>query len=447
MSAHATSTTLTRPDPAAPVPPGLPAGGDAPPPRDLEEHLARARLHRRLLRDFARVALEDGGQEVGPLLQRACVLAARATGIRRTKVLRHRPEMGDLLMVAGVGWRDGVVGHARFPTDVSSPPGHSLAVGEPVVIEDLDDAAPEYRVHPVLLEHGVRSLLNVPVGRGSALWGVLEVDSDRPRAFEDAEVEFLEGLAGVLAGALDRYDLTERCERATAEAASREARAETLLREAGHRTKNNLQLAVAVISRERRAAHASGEPEERRAAERLGRVMERVSAVALAHDRLNAVAERDGGVEGAAGVAVDLAGYLRALLASLEVSHGGRIAVHADLDATVRLPFDKAVAAGLAVNELVTNAAKHAYPEEEQGGVVRVSLAADPTRAEATLAVADEGRGVVPDEAASRDRRNDGGGQGLGLVRQLARQLGGEAEAEPRPARGHAVTLRFPLVD
>ena len=106
------------------------------------------------------------------------------------------------------------------------------------------------------------------------------------------------------------------------------------------------------------------------------------------------------------------------------------------------LPIDKAVAVGLVVNELVTNAAKHAYPEAEEGGVVRVALRCDQGRAEAALTVSDEGRGTDP---AAAEARRAGGGQGSDLLRHLARQLGGEAE-RGTPERGTSVTVRFPLV-
>lgn len=164
--------------------------------------------------------------------------------------------------------------------------------------------------------------------------------------------------------------------------------------------------------------------------------MQRVTAIALAQDRLAAV---EGGGVGD-GTGTDLAGYLHALLGSLELSLGGRIVVEAELDPCT-LPFDKAVAAGLVVNELVTNAAKYAYPEGEEG-VVRVLLRTDEDRAEAALTVADEGRGIDPAAVAAR---RAGGGQGFELLRHLARQLGGEIEMG-MPERGTSITIRLPLL-
>ncbi|MFC7544694.1 ATP-binding protein [Siccirubricoccus deserti] len=116
--------------------------------------------------------------------------------------------------------------------------------------------------------------------------------------------------------------------------------------------------------------------------------MQQVTAIALAQDRLSAM--EGGGPRD--GTTTDLSGYLRSLLGSLDLSLGSRVVVEAELDACA-LPFDKAVAVGLAVNELVTNAAKYAYPENEDGGIVRVVLRCNASRAEASLTVSDDGRG------------------------------------------------------
>jgi two-component system, sensor histidine kinase PdtaS len=397
---------------------------------EAAKEVRRLRLHQRILRDFGRIALED--LEIGPLLQRAVAQAARATGVRHTKVMRYRTEQGDLLAEAGVGWRPGVVGKARFGIDAASPPGRALQTGQAVVIDDIRDH-PEFRLHPVVAAHGIVALLNVPIRFDGNIWGTLEADSEEPGHFDDLDAEFLEALAALVAGALQRRAALAQAEAVAAEVAVRAERRAMLLRELQHRAKNNLALVAAMLARERRTASAE---QDARAAERLGRLMQRVTAIALAQDRLSG-AEGGGAAEG---TGTDLAGYLRALLGSLELSLGGGVVFEADLESCV-LPFDKAVAAGLAVNELVTNAAKHAYPEGEEG-VVRVALRTDEVRAEAALTVSDEGRGTDPAAAAAR---RAGGGQGFELLRHLARQLGGDIE-QGTPERGTSITVRFPLV-
>src|ERR1700738_1099877 len=53
-------------------------------------------------------------------MQHVTAQVSRATMISRTKVLRYRPERGDLLVEAGVGWKPGVVGNATLAVDFGS---------------------------------------------------------------------------------------------------------------------------------------------------------------------------------------------------------------------------------------------------------------------------------------------------------------------------------------
>ena len=392
-----------------------------------------ARLQWRILLDFGRISLES--LELRALLQRAVAQVARGTGIRHTKIMRYRPDGGDLLVEAGVNWKEGFVGAARFAVDVASPPGRCVQTGQPVVIEDLF-GNPEFRTPGLLVAHNIVALANVPVLVDGRIWGVLEIDSDRPGQFRENDLDFLQAMSHLVAGALQRIEARDRAEAAASEAAGRAARRLMLLQELQHRAKNNLQLVISMLARESRALK-NGSP---LAAERFGRIMERVSAVAIAHDRLS------GGVEAGdgPGAATDLAGYLRALCSSLELSLGGRLVIEADLE-RCPLPFDRAVAAGLIVNELVTNAAKYAYPEGQNGGLVRVGLHTDPARAEAVLSVSDDGCGMADAEGASAGDSNRTGGKGLQLIQMLARQLGGEI-LPGRPQQGMLTDVKFPLV-
>lgn len=229
------------------IPPDEPRG------RDPAEDARRLRLHMRILRDFGRIALED--LEIGPLLQRAVAQVARATGVHHLKIMRYRVEQGDLLVEAGIGWRPGVVGRARFGIDAASPSGRAVQTGQPVLIDDIRDH-PEFRLHPVIAEHGVVSLLNVPVSFDGVVWGVLEADSREPAHFDGSDTEFLETMAALLAGALQRQDAIARAEAAAAEAAVRAERRGMLLRELQHRAKNNLALVAAMLVRERRTVTA-----------------------------------------------------------------------------------------------------------------------------------------------------------------------------------------------
>ena len=87
--------------------------------------LDRVLEYQRALAAFSRVATEALSPE--RLMHHACAQISRVTHIKRTKVLRYRPDRGDLLVVAGVGWKQGVVGIATLPIDsrLSSGPINS----------------------------------------------------------------------------------------------------------------------------------------------------------------------------------------------------------------------------------------------------------------------------------------------------------------------------------
>ena len=128
---------------------------------------------------------------------------------------------------------------------------------------------------------------------------------------------------------------------------------------------------------------------------------------------------------------MEFSDYLRALCSNIDPHREGvRILVEAGRGA---ITIDRAVPAGLIVNELVTNSLKYAFGEG--GGVIRVAFEVDKDVGEATLQVSDNGRGM------SHER---GGGLGLTLVDAFVTQLFGRIE--PCEAdRGTCTRVCFPL--
>src|SRR4051794_30336037 len=72
-----------------------------------DDVLDKLRRHVRILVDIGRLA----GENVDPnrFLDQAVVQVARAVEIHHVKILEYRPRTSDLLVVAGVGWKEGVV--------------------------------------------------------------------------------------------------------------------------------------------------------------------------------------------------------------------------------------------------------------------------------------------------------------------------------------------------
>jgi two-component sensor histidine kinase len=97
------------------------------------------------------------------------------------------------------------------------------------------------------------------------------------------------------------------------------------------------------------------------------------------------------------------------------------------------LDLDRAVGLGVAVNELVANAAEHAFDDGKLGTInIRLTPADSRTGEPATLIVADDGRGL----GKARD-----GSSGLDLVRALVRRARGRVEL----AEGEGTIWRIAL--
>lgn len=172
-----------------------------------QDALQASLRHQRLLTEFGTRALAES--RVPLLLDEATRRAASGVGTLRAKALRHRAEMGDLLVVAGIGWHDGVIGRAAVAANRQSPAGRALHTRAPVTVPDLR-AAGDLHIPPVLAEHGIVAVLNVPIGTEDAVWGVLEVDSEQPRRFSESDVLYLQGLAHLLGAALQRAEAEQR---------------------------------------------------------------------------------------------------------------------------------------------------------------------------------------------------------------------------------------------
>jgi two-component sensor histidine kinase/putative methionine-R-sulfoxide reductase with GAF domain len=386
--------------------------------RALMRHEARlidpqtALAYQRALATFTRIVDEPGA--VSGLLQNAVAQVARITRIKHVKILRYRPDLGDLLIEAGVGWKPGVVGHVSFSVDRFSAPGRSMQTGAPVVAEDIAND-PEFNYAEVLREHGIVSVLNVPVFVDGTHWGVLEVDTVEKTTFAEFEVHSLSIFANILGASLAKSAAHGAAAKAASSIADSKAETEIMLRELQHRMKNNLQVIVSFLGLQ--ARQSTGEE----ARERIGRVMDRVLAIGLAHDQLSFKKSAS---------SVDMRDYLKALCANIDPRRPN-LTIDAAFEAA-SIPLDRAVLVGLILNELVTNSVKYAFGED--GGVITVTFKVDGTIGEAELCVSDNGRGMGPVRPGSF---------GLRLVEILSRQLGGR-HSMPEAASGTTTVLTFP---
>ncbi|MET4631034.1 two-component sensor histidine kinase [Bradyrhizobium sp. I1.8.5] len=375
--------------------------------------LDKLRRHIRILVDIGRLSMEDA--DIERFLDQAVLQIARAVEIHHVKVLQYRPDTSDLLLMAGVGWKKGVVRTATLSVDFRSPPGRAFQTAEPVSIRDFGEQE-EFVRSELLAEHGIVAVSNVPVLIGGAAWGVLEVDSTKPRDFSQDTTEFLTAAAALIGAALRRDARPDEHARLMAAIAEAQ-KGQILLREMQHRVKNNFQLVLSSISIQKRRYP---DPESHRA---LDHVASRINAISLAHDQLAPRQE---------GQIVRLSHYIRALCSAIR-NQVEEIEVDVECD-ELELTIDRALPVGLILNETAMNSIKHAFGAK--GGRIKVNLVGGVGFGEARLTVSDNGRGIQnPNE----------NGSGLKLIASLARQIGGTVDQNSGDA-GTTTTLTFPLI-
>jgi two-component sensor histidine kinase len=194
-----------------------------------------------------------------------------------------------------------------------------------------------------------------------------------------------------------------------------------LLRELAHGVANNFAAVAAFISVKSIAIT------DTKAKAILDEAIEQVKVMGSVHRRLRG---------GDHDVSMDSQAFLQDLCDELEASMARGRPLSIQCDAISRpLCADDAVSLGLIVNELVTNAFKHAFPHG-RAGCVRVNLEA--LGDQLCLCVEDDGTGF--------DSRSQlGAGMGQDLVRGLARQLGGDLEAKTTKT-GSSFRLAIPYI-
>ena len=214
-------------------------------------------------------------------------------------------------------------------------------------------------------------------------------------------------------GSLLTARLLRQSARAQRTLAAAVAHNDVLFREIHHRVKNNLQSVASLLQMQ---------PIPREIKANMG---QRIAAMSAVHEHIY----RSNDFE-----TVRVHDYLHTLIASVRAGSDPRIEVTEAFE-TLAIDRDAATPLGLIVNEVVSNAFKHAFPDGRAGHIV-VRVEATPEGG-GRLTIEDDGAGYDPDAPAK--------GIGRRLVTALTMQLGGVSQIEARPGGGSRFTLDFPL--
>lgn len=222
-----------------------------------------------------------------------------------------------------------------------------------------------------------------------------------------------EGLWVFFRDVTERHQAREKIQRSVQEK-------EVLLREVHHRVKNNLQVICSLLRLQARYL------QDETLLQVLRDCRERVLAMALLHDQLHRAEDLSN---------IDLGEYIRSLAAGLFCSYGvnsADVQLRCEIE-HITVAIDTAIPCGLIVNELISNALRHAFPQGK--GCIWLGLHLQPG-GQAELTVRDDGRGFSRGAPSTQGRS-----LGLWLVDLLAEQI--DAAVERSSNTGTAYRLVF----
>ncbi|MCL1465441.1 PAS domain S-box protein [Argonema galeatum] len=145
---------------------------------------------------------------IDTLMDEAVTLIAKTLEVEYCKVLELLPDGKAVFLRAGVGWQEGLVGHATVGTGMDSQAGYTLLSNEPVIVEDLRTET-RFSGPPLLHNHGVVSGLSLIIAGHNRPWGVLGAHATRLRKFTKDDINFFQAAANILAEAIQRQQAEE----------------------------------------------------------------------------------------------------------------------------------------------------------------------------------------------------------------------------------------------
>jgi len=206
--------------------------------RDITAELNEAREKTRQL------ARQQSLTEIGALaltensfqsfMDQTIARVAEVLEVPLAKILPFADQADHLLLAAGVGWKEGLVGNASVGVELESQAGYTLSVDGPVIVPDLR-AETRFNGPPLLHDHGVRGGMSVTIaGTTSRPFGVIGVHDTRLRDFDEGEIAFLQTVANLIASCHRQHESAKR---------------QTLLvREIAHRSGNMLQVVTSIFN-------------------------------------------------------------------------------------------------------------------------------------------------------------------------------------------------------
>lgn len=330
------------------------------------------------------------------LLHEASRLVRQALDADFTKVLERRRN-GSLLVRAGDGWPDGVVGTIEIPPGGDSQASAALRANAPVIVTDLPG---ETRFTPwqPFLDLGVRSGVNVVIRAHGRPYGVLEANAREQRQWDRDDVNFLQSAANLLGVALERQQYEEERDH--------------IINLTSHELRNPLSIVLGYAQRVRRRLQAGTDLPRDELIEAVESIYSGARSMQRLLDTLMQLAQVEEGVQDLE-PDTPLADVIEAVMAQMRELYPATV-FRTDISAAVAGLLTQEEMAQMLIANIVENAAKYSRLQPE------VTVTLEPGDGTSTLRVRDRCGGLPSDDL---DRIFDryfrgesaGGSRGLGL--------------------------------
>ncbi len=400
----------------------------------LFEKLNTSYNHARLIHEVGLTLTRE--RQIDGILNEVVQILERRLDYDRGMILLADKGSTMLTYKAGFGYTEEQVSFLREASFRLRPDSRGILVvcfreRRPCLINDIDEIKEDLSVHSLefVRDMGVKSFICCPIICVDDAIGVIAVDNVRTkRVLLQSDIDLLMALSPEIGISIQNAMVTDMKEKqfnaileaeGKIRASLREK--EVLLKEIHHRVKNNLQIVSSLLYLQAARTEHPG------AVSALTESRARVRSMALIHEKLYQSPNL---------ASVDMGEYTRSLVSDLQHSHrteNNSIRLTVDIG-EITLGITEAIPCGLIINELVSNAVKHAFPKGREGEI-RIRLVRESTK-HIVLTVSDNGVGFPE----SVDFRNSPS-LGLTLVNSLVQQLDGSIELDRRD--GTAFTITF----
>ncbi|MBF0466727.1 MAG: hypothetical protein HQK94_16785 [Nitrospirae bacterium] len=264
----------------------------------------------------------------------------------------------------------------------------------------------------MLLDHGIISGLCVLIYLKDKPWGILCAHCNKHKVFSVKDINFCQSIANILS-----YSIVRKEEEQTRRNLDEKS---TLLKEIHHRVKNNLQIISALIGLQ------AEKISDKAALEAFEETIYRIKALALVHEEMYGTDNLS---------QIDFHEYTENLIASFINLHNNKLNLRYKIDIeNVQLAIDTALPCALILNELLSNALKHAFIEKTEGEIL-ISLFKETDYY--ILEVKDNGVGF-PSDFDMKSTKS----LGMVLINALTKQLLGNVEFKNENGTKAKVTFK-----